>query len=419
MSALTTKKQERTTMPHNPKYRLLAKEHVVPCMLGWNSGAWSMYRIEALRDIPEHNVKAGDLGGYVDSANILSHDGSAWIADNAMVIDNVRVQGNAYVGGNAIVSSRFSYTYIVLDENTKVMDYAQVLISRDGEEKKAGMTISGNVEIYGHAVVSEVQRIGGNVKICDNAFIEKSERIIGDISIWGNAKIGKAARVFGKTDISGSTVLEDYASVTDSSLSGATIISGKKPISNVSFHDGFTVTIHNTPAISEVGNISTTPVFRVSPIEQQHAMNVFAEVQEDIASYETDIVKIIKYPVMADRTDPYTRDMVMALKNAKRYSSMSASEDFINAVTELEKAFLAAESNALKISSAYLSDAEKKKTEKAKDLFRIASNEASSEQEKKSAFAQGFKQLEGVIAVPEVAVDAFRVKVGLKEIEGM
>lgn len=418
MSDATTIKQERINMTHNPKYRLLAKEEIVPCMLGWNSGAAIMHRIEALRDIPEHGVKAGDLGGYVNDTSILSHDGTAWIADNAMVLSNVRVQGNAYVGGNAIVCSRFSYTYIVLDEDTKVMEYAQVLIPRDGEEKKAGMTISGNVEIYGHAVVSEVQRIGGNVKICDNVFIEKAERIIGDISIWGNVKIGKNARVFGKTDISGSTVLEDYASVTDSSLSGATIITGKKPVSNVSFHDGFNVTIHNTPSISEVGNISVDPVNRVSPTEQQHAMNVFAEVQEDIASYETDIVKIIKYPVMTDRTDPYTRDMIMALKNAKRYSATASSEEFLNAVTELEKAFLAAESNALKISSANLSDAEKKKTEKAKDLFRIASNEASTEQEKKSAFVQGFKQLEGVIAVPEVAVDAFRVKIGIKEIEG-
>jgi serine acetyltransferase len=406
-------------MPENLKYRLLPKEEIVPCMLGWNSGAANMYRIEALRDIPLHGVKAGDLGGYVNSPKVLSQNGSAWIADNAMVLDNVVVQGNAYVGGNAIVCSRFSYTYIVLDENTKVMDYAQILIPRDGEDKKSGTTISGNVEIYGHAVISEVGRISGNVKICDNVFIEKADRLIGDISVWGNVKIGKAARVFGKTDISGSTVLEDYASVTDSSLSGHTVISMQKPVSNVSFHDGFNVTIHNTPAISEIGSASQGATALIAPAQQQHAMGVFAEIKEDIASYETDIVKIIKYPVMTDRTDPYTRDMIMALKNARRYSSTPSSQEFLDSVIELEKAFLAAESKALKISSANLSDAEKKKTEKAKDLFRIASNEASTEHEKKVAFVQGFKQLEGVIAVPEVAVDAFRVKVGLKEIEGI
>lgn len=78
---------------------------------------------------------------------------------------------------------------------------------------------------------------------------------------------------------------------------------------------------------------------------------------------------------------------------------------------------MAAESNAMKLSSSLLSGEELKKMDKAKDLLAIASNEASTEHEKKVSFQQAFKQLEGIIVVPEMAVDTFRAKIGLKEIE--
>lgn len=107
----------------------------------------------------------------------------------------------------------------------------------------------------------------------------------------------------------------------------------------------------------------------------------------------------------------------MALKKVQRLEVSPDTSEFRAAVISLEEAFMMAESNAEKIASSLLSDEEKKKTEKAKDLFRIASNEASSDHEKKVAFVQGFKQLEGIIAVPEVAVDTFRIKIGLKELE--
>lgn len=53
-----------------------------------------LYRIRALIDFGD--VKAGDLGGYVESENNLSHDGNAWVYGNAWVSDNARVSGNAW-----------------------------------------------------------------------------------------------------------------------------------------------------------------------------------------------------------------------------------------------------------------------------------------------------------------------------------
>lgn len=61
----------------------------------------TLYRIKALRDFG--NVEKGDLGGYIESENNLSHRGKAWVYGNAMVYDDARVYGKAEVYGNAEV----------------------------------------------------------------------------------------------------------------------------------------------------------------------------------------------------------------------------------------------------------------------------------------------------------------------------
>lgn len=61
----------------------------------------TLYRIKALRDFG--NVEKGDLGGYIESENNLSHYGNAWVFDNAQVYGDARVYDNARVYGNALV----------------------------------------------------------------------------------------------------------------------------------------------------------------------------------------------------------------------------------------------------------------------------------------------------------------------------
>ena len=57
-----------------------------------------LFRIKAL--IEFGNVKAGDLGGYIEKEKNLSHMGNAWVSGNAQVFGNARVFGNAWVCGN-------------------------------------------------------------------------------------------------------------------------------------------------------------------------------------------------------------------------------------------------------------------------------------------------------------------------------
>ena len=60
-----------------------------------------LHRIRALKDVRE-GVKAGTLGGYVQSADNLSQDGAAWIADDAICCEDALVAGDACLTEEAI-----------------------------------------------------------------------------------------------------------------------------------------------------------------------------------------------------------------------------------------------------------------------------------------------------------------------------
>ncbi|WP_244591441.1 hypothetical protein [Bartonella bovis] len=60
-----------------------------------------LHQIKALKDFGD--VKAGDLGGYVEKEDNLSHEGDCWVDDEARVYKNAKVYGNAYVYGDALV----------------------------------------------------------------------------------------------------------------------------------------------------------------------------------------------------------------------------------------------------------------------------------------------------------------------------
>ena len=67
-------------------------------------GGKILHRIRALIDIPLHDVKAGDLGGWIEAERNLSQEGSAWVADEAWVTGSAWVTDSAWVTGAACVT---------------------------------------------------------------------------------------------------------------------------------------------------------------------------------------------------------------------------------------------------------------------------------------------------------------------------
>ena len=117
-----------------------------------------LYRIQSLRSFS--NVKEGELGGYIESEDNLSHDGMCWVYDEAKVFGNAKVYNNACVYfyaevfGNADVRG-----------DAKVFDHAYVL---------------GNAEVRGEA------KVYGDAKVCGNAKVYGKAEVSGDAKVYKN-----------------------------------------------------------------------------------------------------------------------------------------------------------------------------------------------------------------------------------------
>ena len=61
----------------------------------------TLHRIRAVAEFGL--VKIGDLGGWIEKEENLSHEGKAWVCGNAEVCGNAKVWGDAEVCGNAKV----------------------------------------------------------------------------------------------------------------------------------------------------------------------------------------------------------------------------------------------------------------------------------------------------------------------------
>ena len=58
----------------------------------------TLYRLIALQDI-NSLVKAGDLGGYIESPKNLSYHGKSWVHKGARVYGNLQIFSNVQVYG--------------------------------------------------------------------------------------------------------------------------------------------------------------------------------------------------------------------------------------------------------------------------------------------------------------------------------
>lgn len=100
--------------------------------------AGPLHQIRAIRDF--RNVKAGDIGGWIEKEENLSHDGDCWVCGNARVFGDAEVYGNAEVYGDAEVY-----------EDAKVFEDAEVTTT---------VKTFGNAFIYKITVTDKHIKIG-------------------------------------------------------------------------------------------------------------------------------------------------------------------------------------------------------------------------------------------------------------------
>ena len=137
-----------------------------------------LFRIKALCEFG--NVKAGELGGFLEKEENLSNDGDAWVYGNASVSGDAWVYGNASVSGDARVSGD-----AWVSGNARVSGNASV----SGDAR-----VSGNARVYGDAEVSGDASVSGNARVYGDA------EVSGNARVSGNAEVSGDAWVYGNTD---------------------------------------------------------------------------------------------------------------------------------------------------------------------------------------------------------------------------
>ncbi|MCF0115529.1 MAG: hypothetical protein HUJ56_09260, partial [Erysipelotrichaceae bacterium] len=152
----------------------------------------TLYRIRALRTIGV--VKKGDLGGYVEKEDNLSHEGLSWIYkdakvyEDALVCDSAEVFDNAEVFGEATINE-FSRVY----HSAKVYDKVRML---DHSFVYDNAVVSGEVFLGKLAHVGENAKVSGNVKLHETASVEGNATVCGNVDLY-SVKVSDSAEIYG------------------------------------------------------------------------------------------------------------------------------------------------------------------------------------------------------------------------------
>lgn len=117
----------------------------------------TLYRIKALKDFAD--IKAGDLGGWIESENNLSHRENCWVYNDAIVKDKAVIEGNAKILDNAEVSEK-----AVISNNAIVKDCALVsdyaFVGYNAKVYKFGRVLNNSALIYDAEATKEVINFG-------------------------------------------------------------------------------------------------------------------------------------------------------------------------------------------------------------------------------------------------------------------
>ena len=161
-----------------------------------------LHRIRALKDFVcpvkedslfSNYINKGDLGGYIEKEENLSHEGGCWVHHNARVYGNAKVLENAHV-----------YNLAVVFGNAVIKGYSRLL---------------GSAYIYGNAIISDHAELDGRVSVGD------------DSKLSGNVYVNNSCQIRGNSILDGDVALGGSVNVMDAKLTGDVNLTGAFSIS--------------------------------------------------------------------------------------------------------------------------------------------------------------------------------------------
>lgn len=157
----------------------------------------TLYRIRALKNFEcpvkedslfSNYINKGDLGGYIEKEENLSHEGGCWVFHKARVYGNAQVLENAHL-----------YNLANVFGNAVVKGYSRLLWSA---YVYGGAVISDHSELDGYVSVGDTSKLSGNVTIKDHCQIHGDSVLDGDVYLGGSVQV-HSAKLSGDVNLSG------------------------------------------------------------------------------------------------------------------------------------------------------------------------------------------------------------------------
>jgi carbonic anhydrase/acetyltransferase-like protein (isoleucine patch superfamily) len=169
----------------------------------------TLHRVQATSDFGD--VKAGELGGWLEEERNLSPRERAWVADNAAVYGRARVLGNARVEGDATVCDRAKVSASVkISGKTRVYENAQIY---GNVEISGAAKVYGDASVYGDSKINGAARVFGRARVSDHAEISGFARIFENAKVWDHTQVSDCATIHGNAYLSGNVVVDGVAEI--------------------------------------------------------------------------------------------------------------------------------------------------------------------------------------------------------------
>ena len=168
-----------------------------------------VYRIRALRDIEEHDVIWGQMGGFVEKEFNLSQavSDTSWVDDEAVVMGQTELVGSVLVQHNSVVEGDSKlYGHVIVTGKSHLVDTnligEEIQITEnsrlfDVQLKGDRIHISGNANLYN--VRTDDTILG--LRITDDVFVEGSDPLVlggVNIHLLDNVTIEEGATIVGQ-----------------------------------------------------------------------------------------------------------------------------------------------------------------------------------------------------------------------------
>lgn len=200
-----------------------------------------LHQIRSLQNFG--NVKAGELGGFIESEDNLSHTGTCWVYNSAKVYGKIKLMGTSIVSDEAIVTGIVSVKECIITDNSMFNASGSItgrLVMSDDSY------LSGNIYLTGQLTMADSSSIRGSIDCSGRITITDSSSIKDTLKCSGQLFMSDYSSMNGNSCIYGSVSMCDDSTVSNTIVYGVVDLCDNAQISNSNLYSMFHLDGHRT-----------------------------------------------------------------------------------------------------------------------------------------------------------------------------